>query len=143
MLPVSQRSTPPSQLDTDMATPTDTRLRKRSVSEKSAPTSLLSPGRDASRILQSTSGHGPKTLLFLISLAISSYFAWDRYFAARRAPLSASYALCSSTESQIYAVDATNPRPQCLVVHDNKFMFTGSLGEYRTDSNHSEIHRWR
>lgn len=43
--------------------------------------------------------------------------------------LPASYALCSRTGKGVYTVDAKNTQQQCLVVHEERIVDTGYLGQ--------------
>lgn len=100
-------------------------LRKRQLTpdvpdEKSPLLASLSTARAKSTIVN-------RYLLALVSLSISAFFILRRSFAATEIPQT--YALCSPDGSNIYTVDALTPRVQCLVVHDGKFIDTGSLGE--------------
>jgi outer membrane protein assembly factor BamB len=44
--------------------------------------------------------------------------------------LPTSYALCSRTGKGVYTVDAKNSQQQCLVVHEERIVDTGDLGEF-------------
>ncbi|KAI0702541.1 amidohydrolase family-domain-containing protein [Earliella scabrosa] len=112
----------------------DARLRKRATPEKAdgppsdsrpSPHSALHPPPSASRSTTTV-------LLGVLALASSSVFFYDKFLShagrEHHAALADSYALCSREGAhQIYSVDPENPRPQCLSVHGDKFLFTGSL----------------
>lgn len=48
--------------------------------------------------------------------------------------LPTSYALCSRTGKGVYTVDAKNTQQQCLVVHEERIVDTGYLGELFLDA---------
>lgn len=131
MLPLPHPQISPQPPAPDMSPADDARLRKRSVSEKpshsSPPPTSEHPASTSS---QPSSGRASKLFLGLISLAISSYFAYDKLYTASRSPLQDSYALCSRRGAQIYTVDPSSPRVQCISVHESKFMAAGSIGTY-------------
>ncbi|RDB25349.1 putative amidohydrolase YtcJ [Hypsizygus marmoreus] len=68
-----------------------------------------------------------QTLLALLVLAISAYFALEaRYFASPN-----SYALCSKEGPKIYTVDANNSQTQCIVVQGSYIVDQGALRDIR------------
>ena len=134
MLPLPHQPASPQQPTTGMPPSLDTRLRKRSTSEKHASPPAVSPGV-TSHTTSFSSGRASKALLGLVSLAISSYFIYNNLYNSYRAPLQESFALCSHRGAQIYTVDPQIPRTQCLAVHDSKFIFTGSLGAHRANTS--------
>ncbi|KAI9059098.1 hypothetical protein FKP32DRAFT_1614248 [Trametes sanguinea] len=111
----------------------DSHLRKRATPEKASQSDDNSPParpQPASHAPSKSSGRVSKVLLGLVSLALSSYFAYTRLSSwGELDPLSESYALCSREGEQIYTLDAQNPRVQCLVVHGSKFTSIGSLDQ--------------
>ena len=110
----------------------DPSLRKRASPEKSTspvrrtPAPTPAPSHAQSR----PTAHTPKLLLALVSLSLS-YYLYHTFVSSRSPtePLADSYALCSREGArQIYTVDPENPRPECFLVHRDKFLFSGSLG---------------
>jgi hypothetical protein len=65
--------------------------------------------------------------IFLASVALSCV-AFLLYAKRQQLPLSESYVLCSRIGNQIYTVDDTGSRVQCLAVHNSQIVATGSLG---------------
>lgn len=108
-------------------------LRKRQLTpdvpdEKSPLLPSLASARAKSTI-------GNRYLLALVSLSLSAFLILRISFAVTQIPQT--YALCSPDGNNIYTVDTLTPRVQCLVVHDGKFIDTGSLGElYATAEGH-------
>ncbi|KAM5535097.1 hypothetical protein V8D89_011183 [Ganoderma adspersum] len=117
----------------------DPPLRKRASPEKSTSPVRRTPAPTmASSHAQSRpTTHTAKVLLGLVSLSLS-YYLYHTFVPSRSptTPLADSYALCSREGArQIYTVDPENPRPECFLVHRDKFLFSGSL-----DRVHA---RWR
>ncbi|KAJ2972879.1 hypothetical protein NUW54_g12175 [Trametes sanguinea] len=115
--PLHRLSTPPD--DSAMPPSDDSHLRKRATPEKASQSDdNPTPARPQppSHAPPKSSGRVSKVLLGLVSLALSSYFAYTRLSSwGELDPLSESYALCSREGEQIYTLDAQNPRVQCLV----------------------------
>ena len=67
---------------------------------------------------------------FVFLLATLGVLAWiNGYF--REAPDPTVYALCSPRgTANVYTVDANDTRAQCLVVKGERFLYTGTYGEY-------------
>ncbi|TBU22980.1 amidohydrolase family-domain-containing protein [Dichomitus squalens] len=115
----------------------ETPLRKRSTSEKldSSAGRNAATSQSASHAEFASTGRTGKVLLGLVSLTLSSYFIYDKLATSlsRNDPLAESYALCSREGAQqIYSVDPGNPRPECILVHQDKFISTGSLDHVRS-----------
>ncbi|KII92233.1 hypothetical protein PLICRDRAFT_37025 [Plicaturopsis crispa FD-325 SS-3] len=69
---------------------------------------------------------GGRVYVLLGSVALALIFLYQR---ATSVPLPETYALCSSSGSQIYTVDDANARVECILVHKDTIIATGSLPE--------------
>ncbi|KAI0656518.1 amidohydrolase family-domain-containing protein [Cubamyces menziesii] len=113
----------------------DSHLRKRTPSEKppssrNAPATPTTPAQSPSHGVPNPSTRTSKLLVALISLALTSYFAYNKLGnIVQPSSPSEPYALCSREGAHIYTLDAKNPRVQCLVVNGSKFMSSGSLDQ--------------
>ncbi|KAH9913457.1 amidohydrolase family-domain-containing protein [Epithele typhae] len=108
----------------------DGHLRKRPNADKHS-TSPSPAACPPAAVPRSTSRSVSTALFGFISLAISTYLLSTKLFFSHQA-LHASYALCAPDGAHIHTVDPSNPRVQCLVVHDSHFIFTGSLDHVRS-----------
>ena len=116
-----------------MSSPHKSRLRKRSTSEKSD--SLASrnpaPSQSASRATFAPTSRASKVLLGLVLVVVASFYVYDDFatLLTRSEPLAESYALCSrGGAQQIYTVDPESPRSECVLVHKDRFLTSGSFG---------------
>ena len=103
-------------------------LRKRQLTPDSSDekAALHSPS-SAGVAKHTTAG---RYLLILVSLSISAFVFWRSSPSVSATP--GTYALCSPDGDNIYTVDDSTPRVQCLVVRDDSFVDTGSLGHLPT-----------
>ena len=117
----------------DMPPPSDdSPLRKRTPSEKppSSRDTPVNPAQSPSHGVPNASTRTSKLLVAIISLTLTSYFAYNKLGnIGQPTSLSEPYALCSREGAHIYTLDAKNPRVQCLVVNGSKFTLSGSLSE--------------
>ncbi|GBE81356.1 amidohydrolase family-domain-containing protein [Sparassis latifolia] len=75
---------------------------------------------------------GARVYILLASVALSLFI----YFRSRSAaPLPEVYALCSSDGANIYTIDDSNARVECLVVREYYFVYAGSLDEVKARWN--------
>ena len=116
-----------------MSSPYKSRLRKRSTSEKSD--SLASrnavPSQFASRAHFTPISRASKVLLGVVLIVVASLYVYDDFASllTRSEPLAESYALCSrGGAQQIYTVDPESPRSECVLVHKDRFLTSGSFG---------------
>ena len=100
-------------------------LRKRHLSPDANDTKNLSP---TSR----PAGHKPFAsgwylpLAAVVSLAISASYLYGSHYTTSDLP--SDYILCAPRGDQIYTVDETIPRTQCIVVQNEQFVGMGTLG---------------
>lgn len=100
-------------------------LNQANGNEKSEP--LVSDDKGVVEPISSTR-LSYRASIFLASVALLCV-AFLLYTKPQQLPLSEPYVLCSRTGNQIYTVDDTGSRVQCLAVHNSQIAATGSLGE--------------